>query len=65
MILHDIIDCKWVYKMKWKADGFIDGYKARFVVKDFKQRYGTYYEDTFGPVVKVVYCQGFASYCSS
>jgi hypothetical protein len=39
----NLIDCKWVYSIKKKADGSIDSYKARLVAKGFKQRYGIDY----------------------
>lgn len=49
----NIIDCKWVFKVKRKSDGAIDRLKARLVAKGFRHRYGIDYEDTFILVVKI------------
>jgi hypothetical protein len=34
---HNLIDCKWVYRVKKNADGIVDRYKERLVAKGFKQ----------------------------
>jgi hypothetical protein len=49
----NLIDCKWVFKIKRNTNGSIDIYKGRLVAKEFKQQYGIDYEDTFSLVVKM------------
>ena len=48
-----LVQCKWVLKNKFAADGSPLKYKEILVSKGYSQVHGIYYNETFAPVAKM------------
>ncbi|KAL0381261.1 UNVERIFIED_CONTAM: hypothetical protein Sangu_0190400 [Sesamum angustifolium] len=44
------IECKWIFKMKLKPEGFVDKFKASLVANSFKQNKRINYFDVYSAV---------------
>ena len=49
---HNVVGCKWLFKIKRNADGSVSRYKSRLVAQGFTQEAGRDYEEVFAPVAK-------------
>ena len=47
------LSSKWVFKRKKKVYGSIDKYKARLVIKGYRQTDSLDYFDTYSPVTRI------------
>jgi hypothetical protein len=49
-----VIDSRWLYKIKYAADGSIEKYKARFVARGFSLKEGVDDDETFASVARYI-----------
>lgn len=48
-----MVGCKWVYKIKYNADGTVERLKAGLVTKGYTQKEALDYHEMFFPVAKI------------
>lgn len=59
------IGCKWVFRLKFNADGTLERHKARLVVLGNNQQEGIDYSETFALVAKMITVRAFLQQAAS
>ena len=49
----NIVDCKWIFTLKYMVGRSLERPKARLVAKGYTQTYGVDYQETFAPIAKM------------
>lgn len=47
------LTCRWVFAIKRDSEGRVEGFKARLVARDFQQRHGADYFESFAPIARI------------
>eukprot|EP00253_Pinus_taeda_P002070 PITA_02070 len=50
-----VVGSRWIYKVKYVADGSMEKYKARFMANGYAHKEGIEYEETFTPVARYTF----------
>jgi hypothetical protein len=50
---HNLMNCKWIFKIKYNADGFMARHKVHLVAMGFTQIEGIDYNETFFPIAQM------------
>jgi hypothetical protein len=58
---NSVVSSKWIYKIKHTTYISIEKHKARFVARDFSQKEGIDYEDTFSPMARYTFIRTIIS----
>ncbi len=59
------MSCEWVFRIKCKADGSVDCYKARLVARGFFQTHDVDFDETYALLVKFVLIKTFLAFATT